>query len=131
MDSNIFSIIKAGNVDNLNANLDRLFGVEKSSTSKYGQGKHVEKVSVTRGGKTFERKQTVGFTGDERFAGKLKEEPKTSKKTISEFASSADTKTLKEFVTVGADLDMKKIAIEELKKRGVKVREPALRSDTS
>lgn len=91
---------------------------------KYGVGKKTVMVDVTRGGKTFKRRQQVGFTDESRFLGtggkKTKQEDKEGRSTG---LGGISTSQLKNIANNADTINARKIANAELKKRGEKVRE--------
>lgn len=104
--------------------LNKAFDVD----TELEKAKHIEEVKVTRNGKTFNRKQLVGQVDEERFVKKdgkkSKDEPTDGVKLAQDHVEKTDVEKLQQYVKFGTDQKLKNIAIDELKRRGVKVREP-------
>ncbi len=80
--------------------------------SKYGEGKKVVPVTVVRGGKTFKRRQLVGFSGDDRFLSK--DEVKETKQVVD--VKSKSVKDLQKMLLSQSPTEAE-LALKELKLR--------------
>lgn len=114
---------------------DKSDELEKSSIQpqKHGSGKHIAMIDVNRGGKTFKRKQLVGFSDEDRFykqgkttkttttsktGNRVKPEPNDKGST-----GNIDEKRLMAVAKNAKNHEMQKKANQALKAKGKKVRE--------
>ncbi len=84
------------------------------------KAKRIEEVTVHKNNKTFKRKQLVGSSKEESVKESTKDKPSLASSKVKE----TDVDKLKKYVKYGTDEKMVAMAREELKKRGVKIREP-------